>query len=613
MLNQVNPQKNFIWVFIIFFLTFGLNTTDVTAEDTPKENSGNFGLPGIIDLPTARQLPDGELILTHQNHKYLFMNGISFQALPRVGFAFRYGGQGRGGNLAQGRINWDRSFDVHISVTNEKKYFPAMSIGLRDFIGTGWYSAEYIVCTKSIGNLELTAGLGFGRLTGRNRFSNPLGVLSSRFDQRDGNSVGRGGTLGTINWFQGDASAFYGIQYEISDKITVSSEYTPDTMSQESSYLEVKSPWNFGVSYQLNDYVNLSTQYLHGSQVSVTANVNVNPGRPPLVGGKELAPVPMRSRGVDALTVKVSDETIIRKVLAVDGFEIKNLDFIGDTVNIVVKNTKFRSTAQAVGRVTSTLQRFTADDIQFANISFYSKNLLAATYRVSLEKITSEQFDASALRMNSPSIKAIDVRPPKKIEKKQHFIWGIGPYFAHRLFNPDLPLSMELGVELEAGYQITNELKILGSIRKSIFTNLTDNNRRSNSVLPRVHSEWPLYDIAGQSGHIHELAISYVKNLAPGLYTRAHAGLLEPFFAGVGAEILYKPAQWPLGIGLDIHRVRKRNYDMQFDLLDYETNVGHLSLYYDAGGMFDIEVNAGRYLAGDKGLTTTISRKFGSG
>ena len=52
---------------------------------------------------------------------------------------------------------------------------------------------------------------------------------------------------------------------------------------------------------------------------------------------------------------------------------------------------------------------------------------------------------------------------------------------------------------------------------------------------------------------------------------------------------------------------------MRFDLLDYETTIGHLSLYYDAGGMFDIEINAGRYLAGDWGATTTISRKFGSG
>ena len=52
---------------------------------------------------------------------------------------------------------------------------------------------------------------------------------------------------------------------------------------------------------------------------------------------------------------------------------------------------------------------------------------------------------------------------------------------------------------------------------------------------------------------------------------------------------------------------------MRFNLLDYETTIGHVSFYYDAGGMFDIEVNAGRYLAGDRGITTTISRKFGSG
>ena len=51
---------------------------------------------------------------------------------------------------------------------------------------------------------------------------------------------------------------------------------------------------------------------------------------------------------------------------------------------------------------------------------------------------------------------------------------------------------------------------------------------------------------------------------------------------------------------------------MMFDLRDYETTVGHVSIYYDAGG-FNFEINAGRYLAGDWGATTTISRKFGSG
>ena len=74
------------------------------ASDTWRVSSGNFGLPGIIDMPTGKRLPSGDGF-THQNHKYLFMNGISFQALPRLGLTFRYGGQGRGGGFAQGRVN----------------------------------------------------------------------------------------------------------------------------------------------------------------------------------------------------------------------------------------------------------------------------------------------------------------------------------------------------------------------------------------------------------------------------------------------------------------------------------------------------------------------------
>ena len=74
------------------------------ANEVFQTSAGNFGLPGVIDLPTARRFPDGELIITHQNHEYLLMTGISFQALPRLGVAFRYGGRGRGGGFAQGEL-----------------------------------------------------------------------------------------------------------------------------------------------------------------------------------------------------------------------------------------------------------------------------------------------------------------------------------------------------------------------------------------------------------------------------------------------------------------------------------------------------------------------------
>ena len=52
-------------------------------------------------------------------------------------------------------------------ILNEGKYIPAISWASRFHWHTGWYSSEYIVGTKSFGNIEFTAGLGFGRLAGR--------------------------------------------------------------------------------------------------------------------------------------------------------------------------------------------------------------------------------------------------------------------------------------------------------------------------------------------------------------------------------------------------------------------------------------------------------------
>ena len=72
----------------------------LAASDAQRVTVSNFGLPGIIDLPTAQRFPDGELVITQQLHKSLARSGISFQALPRLGLAFRYSGHGINGREA---------------------------------------------------------------------------------------------------------------------------------------------------------------------------------------------------------------------------------------------------------------------------------------------------------------------------------------------------------------------------------------------------------------------------------------------------------------------------------------------------------------------------------
>ena len=133
-----------------------------------------------------------------------------------------------------------------MSVLDEGRYWPSISLGLRDFIGTGWYSSEYIVGTKNFGALEASIGVGFGRLAGRGSFSNPLGIAFSTLDEREEEKVW--GTLGSINWFNGKAAAFIGFNYKISENIVLSSEYTPDLMlrEREYGYIDIDSPWNHG-------------------------------------------------------------------------------------------------------------------------------------------------------------------------------------------------------------------------------------------------------------------------------------------------------------------------------------------------------------------------------
>ena len=82
----------------------------VTAGEI-KINTGNFGLPGIIDLPTAKSTRWG--INFKSTKPRIYFNEWNFiQAFPRLGVSFRYAGIGRGGNFAQQREIWDRSFDA---------------------------------------------------------------------------------------------------------------------------------------------------------------------------------------------------------------------------------------------------------------------------------------------------------------------------------------------------------------------------------------------------------------------------------------------------------------------------------------------------------------------
>jgi hypothetical protein len=93
------------------------------------------------------------------------------------------------------------------------------------------------------------------------------------------------------------------------------------------------------------------------------------------------------------------------------------------------------------------------------------------------------------------------------------------------------------------------------------------------------------------------------------------AGILEDMFMGYGFEYLYLKEESNYGIGFEVFDVKKRDHMMKFGTLDYKNTVSSINYYYRNTNIipFDLKISTGEYLAGDKGTTFEMSRKYLNG
>ena len=112
---------------------------------------------------------------------------------------------------------------------------------------------------------------------------------------------------------------------------------------------------------------------------------------------------------------------------------------------------------------------------------------------------------------------------------------------------------------------------------------------------------------------VPRLTLAWYAKPADTVYSRVTVGLLERTFGGVSGEVLWWPASSPLAIGAEVNRVKKRDFRDVFGFRDYEVTTGHVSAYYEFDNGIAAELAVGKYLAGDKGATVTLSREFANG
>lgn len=601
------------------------------AEPLTGGTRNTFGMPGLIDMPTAEVRPDGELGLALSWYQGgTQRNNITFQIAPRVTGAFRYSRvpglkpdpdePGGYGSL------YDRSFDLHFQFLDQGQWapwMPAMAIGARDFIGTGTYSSEYVVATKDIlPGLRATAGLGWGRLGS----SGSIGNIGHR---RPSDFTDTGGKFNGRNLFRGDIAPFFGLSYALNEDWTLKAEYSSDSYAQEEERSDFSrhSRVNVAAAYRLNELVSAQVYYLHGDKVGLQFSLSIDPKDPPFPSGIEKMPLPVRPRPApsadpegwsgawtDDPTARPAIQDALAQSLKKDGQILESMSLTATRAELRVRNETYGSEAQAVGHVVRMATRALPPSVETIVVTPMKNGvpLSSLTFRrTDIERLenTNSAEIAQRVAITGATDDRGQVRTP---EVYPRFQWALTPYVDATFFDADEPFRIDLGAELSGRYELVPGLIFSGALRQKIVGNRNKSDRVSDSVVEHVRSDQVEYDKHGDLTIPH-LQAAFYSQPVDDIYARVTVGLLEQMYGGVSSELLWKPVDSRFALGIEANWVQQRAYDQRFSFRDYTTVTGHVSAYYDIGKGYTAQIDYGRYLARDWGTTITLDREFENG
>jgi len=611
----------------LFGLTVLLSTVAmpaaIHADRPPSFNL--YGVPGLVDMPTAEVAPDGTISTTVAGFGDNARTTLSFQITPRLSGSFRYSAISNFNNPASVNGNYyDRSFDLRYQILTESRYRPSVLIGLQDFIGTGLYGGEYIVATKEVARgLRLTGGIGWGRLGS----ANPFGTTGTRPDEL----LGEGGLPTYDRWFRGDVSAFGGISYSPNDQLTFNLEYSSDNYDQErrDGGFAGSSQWNLGLDYRLRNGTQFTLYHAYGEEIGAQVTFHLDPRAAPVPGGTEAAPVPVAVRAAgsaedlgwttDAAGISSTRQTLA-EAMARENLVYEGMDLEARRVTVRLRNPTYGRTAQAMGRTARVLSRVMPASVEEFVIVPTVNGMPVTKVELRRSSVEALENEAAAEMLARTRITdAYRAAPPVEPGLYPRFAWALEPYIQLSVFDPDNPVRADAGARLRASYRIAPNVVLSGSMTKKAVGNLDSITRIGTSGLPFVRTELRRYSKEGDPA-LEYLTLDMFGRPGPDLYSRLTFGYLEKMYAGVSGEILWKPVDSRLALGAELNYVQPRDFDQLFGLRSRTTGGGeiptvngHLSAYYDFGNGFHGQMDVGRYLAGDWGTTLTLDREFANG
>ena len=453
------------------------------------------------------------------------------------------------------------------------------------------------------------------------------------FDRRPGGgeSGGKfGGESRSKSYFRGPAAWFGGARYRLTRwPMQFVAEYNSDDYAREVAFntIEAPSPWNFAVEWRPQNNLTIAASWLHGSSMglrfSSALDTKATPKRKKGRAFYSAAEPRSLSGAPENLDLDAWYDRILYDAER-SGLRLNKaaIDKGKANVSLEIENVGYGLTADAVHKALSVAEVHLPRKIKSVEVALREEDHLAPTIRYRRQQRSSNngKMQAPRRKQYSDRSEAIKILPNKRIESPSNLTAYQYPFINFgadlstrmQLMDPDAPLAKQLYAKLSARVAMAPHLNLWGVYGQDIYNDFTTD-RVSDSRIQKVRSDVNNYLTEGESG-IDQLFLEYRNSLGKSFHYRTYAGILESMYAGVGGEILYEPFAQRWAIGATLNGLQQRGFAKNFELLDYSTITGFVSLYYASPWYnVDVAIHAGRYLAKDRGATLEARRTFDNG
>lgn len=595
----------------------------------------NYGTVGLVQMPSARFFEEGSISFTW-SHLEPYLRG-SIVAYPFNWFEASYQYTDVNNKLysdikefSGSQSYKDKGFDAKFLLFKERRYLPAIAIGIRDVGGSGLFGAEYLVASKYIKNVDFTAGIGWGIMT-NNGFKNPLSQINSRFSNRtldSGTGDTQGGEFNINSFFAGEEAGFFaGAEIFIpkTNGLRLKLEYDANDYDLESYFpLKQSSRVNMNLTWPISKRFQVKLGYIRGDTLNFGFSYSgFYAKKDPYVKKKDPPKVIPRAATFRRVNARDPNNLYLSslKYLRQENLYLQTADINDSVLSLSFSQNTHISYPRAIGRAARVLDQLAPEYIDTFKITNLNADMSMFTTEIPRDAFqASESLNLTSELMRKTAIYKEDSPTHHKEHKFQPrtelplFINKFSPAVRSQIGGPDGFYFGDLSIAMHSELILKKNLSISSAVSIGVLNNFGPLKLASDSVIPHVRTDIVQYLKQSKRAHITRLQANYFLNPYKSFFIKFSGGILESMFGGIGSEALWRPFGENYAIGAELWRVQQRAYDMTFSFRDYRTTTGFINMYYkEPRSKVTVALKGGKFLAGDSGINFDISRRFKSG